>query len=490
MKFEELLALSQILRDSARIHHIKRINDNLIKLECGGALYGESLYFDMMRSQSCVFVAPPHLSLIASKSYNAPFDIYLQKLCQAQIQDCFMVGGDRILRFVLLISKAYKQERVFLQFEFSGKHTNIIVLNQDEVVLEALRHISPNKSFRCVKVGEKLLGIPLNPNITNQKPTHTNLQNLAQNPNTKNPNPQNLKSQNLNPQTTNRALSAPNIQTPEINKDMVFALLAKNYQHKITKELQSQKQILINSLTKQCTKLEQILRSLPRKDDLLAKSTLLQSQATLLLARIHEITNYQQEICVQDFEGKNTKITLPKANTPALAIDMMFRESKKLNKKAQNIHIQQENIQSKIHFLHQEIAFITHTQSIDNIKILKQPKSKRSHDERFECFFIEGFKVSLGRNKAENQALLESAKADDLWLHIRDIPSSHMIIHCGKQKLTKEVIQKAGEILVGVCSIQSGDFWVDYTKRKFVKIIQGANVIYSKQQALYYRKHS
>ncbi|WP_146739979.1 NFACT family protein [Helicobacter fennelliae] len=86
--------------------------------------------------------------------------IYICRSCaKRKIQDCFMVGGDRILRFVLLISKAYKQEHVFLQFEFSGKHTNIIVLNQDEVVLEALRHISPNKSFRCVKVGEKLLGI-------------------------------------------------------------------------------------------------------------------------------------------------------------------------------------------------------------------------------------------------------------------------------------------------------------------------------------------
>ena len=96
-------------------------------------------------------------------------------------------------------------------------------------------------------------------------------------------------------------------------------------------------------------------------------------------------------------------------------------------------------------------------------------------------------KISIGRNEREYIKLLESARADDLWMHIRDIPSSHLIIHCGKNALAESIIYKAGEILLGVSGLKQGDFLVDYTKRKFVKITSGACVIFSKHQSLRYR---
>ena len=63
-----------------------------------------------------------------------------------------------------------------------------------------------------------------------------------------------------------------------------------------------------------------------------------------------------------------------------------------------------------------------------------------------------------------------------------------MIIFCGKARLRDEVLGKAGEILVGLCGVKAGNFRVDYTRRKFVKITQGANVVYGKYQSLEYRK--
>ncbi|EFR48280.1 hypothetical protein HCMG_00453 [Helicobacter canadensis MIT 98-5491] len=113
-------------------------------------------------------------------------------------------------------------------------------------------------------------------------------------------------------------------------------------------------------------------------------------------------------------------------------------------------------------------------------KEAKQKKNSKS----FESFFIEGFKVSIGKNEKENIALLKEAKADDIWMHIRDIPSSHLIIHCGKNKIPDIILQKAAKILVGFLKSFSGNYEVDYTKRKFVKITQGANVIYGKEQTL------
>ncbi len=437
MKFFELEALSKVLEAYEKIYRIKRISDNLIEVVCDSDIF----YFDMTRSRSSVFIVPK--PFIASKTYSAPFDIALSRCNGANILSCLMLNQDRILRFCLLAQKSYKQEVIFLQFEFSGKHTNVILLSKQEIVLEALRHIPAHKSSRCVKVGTKLLLPPLRSQIT---------------------------------------------QNQNLDKNEILEILKNNYQTLISAQLTLKKQALISNLSKQQSKLKNLLDSLPQKQTLLSQSQNLQSQATLLLANLHKIKTYQTQITLKDFENNPITITLPKSRTPQEALNLMFKESKRLAKKAQNLHIQQENLESKINFLNQEIAFISKSQNLDDLKILQPPKSKKLASSKFEHIFIDGFKISIGRNKNENQELLGSANANDLWLHIKDIPSSHMIIHCGRQNVGENVIKKAGEILVGLCKIQSGNFCVDYTKRKFVKIIQGANVRYSKQQSLHYKK--
>ena len=130
--------------------------------------------------------------------------------------------------------------------------------------------------------------------------------------------------------------------------------------------------------------------------------------------------------------------------------------------------------------------------NLNDLQILdshSQKENKNKTSKSFENFFIEGFKVSIGKNQRENIALLKEAKADDIWMHIRNIPSSHLIIHCGKNKIPEIILQKAAKILVGFLKSFNGNYEVDYTKRKFVKITQGANVTYAKEQTLQIAKN-
>ena len=96
--------------------------------------------------------------------------------------------------------------------------------------------------------------------------------------------------------------------------------------------------------------------------------------------------------------------------------------------------------------------------------------------------------MSIGKNERENIALLREAKAEDIWLHIRGIPSSHCIIHCGKAKISDIILQKAAQILVGFTKDSNENYAIDYTKRKFVKITFGANVVYAKAQTIQLKK--
>jgi predicted ribosome quality control (RQC) complex YloA/Tae2 family protein len=71
-----------------------------------------------------------------------------------------VVKGDRIIRFTLAPKSSYKEKQIVLQFEFTGRHTNAILIDENEVVIEALRHIDADSSFRVIRPGVELKSIP------------------------------------------------------------------------------------------------------------------------------------------------------------------------------------------------------------------------------------------------------------------------------------------------------------------------------------------
>lgn len=503
MNLAQLKALSAYMSSFSRLYHAKRIQDSTIKLECVGDLglsqnlatknltqapqaqdshqpslakspqdsleplnpleslpksknsfYKEVFYIDLSRGESSAYIAPS--PLIAAKKYSAPFDIVLSRLNGAEILSCEVVGEDRILRLHLDIRSAYKREEAYLQLEFCGKHTNAIILDSRFVVLEALRHISPLKSTRPIKIHSPLPPMPHNPN-----PPKSNCQDFGND------------------------FSAQATQVAQTIKEMLLS----NYAKKSQKSLQLAKSALLAKLTKQKHTLQAKLDSLQSPDELEERAKNLNADATLALAHISRIKPYTKEVILPSLDTADERtISLPKAPTPQEAINQMFRESKKLAKRAKNIHLESSNLESKIAFVSQEIDFVKSTQNLDTLKILKPKKTKTKDAQVGRTLFIEGFKLSIGRNKSENKTLLENARADDMWLHIRDVPSSHLFIHCGKQALPETILQKAGEILVGMCAKGEGDFFIDYTRRRFVKVGEGANVVYAKQKSFFVRK--
>ena len=59
-------------------------------------------------------------------------------------------------------------------------------------------------------------------------------------------------------------------------------------------------------------------------------------------------------------------------------------------------------------------------------------------------FDIGGFTVLVGRNAAQNDELMRDARADDLWLHARDVSGSHVVVRRdGRPEIPSEVIQGA-----------------------------------------------
>ena len=84
----------------------------------------------------------------------------------------------------------------------------------------------------------------------------------------------------------------------------------------------------------------------------------------------------------------------------------------------------------------------------------------------------------VGKNEKGNTALLQSAKKSDMWLHVKDMPSSHVIVRTDKLSVPEHVLMFAAKLCVAFSNIQPGAYLVDYTPRRNVKMIQGAFVNY------------
>ncbi len=101
-----------------------------------------------------------------------------------------------------------------------------------------------------------------------------------------------------------------------------------------------------------------------------------------------------------------------------------------------------------------------------------------------------GFKILAGRNNRQNDQLtLKTAGKEDIWLHVKNITGSHVIIVCDGVEPDRRTLEEAALIAAYNSSARTGSqVPVDYTRVRFVRKPSGAKpgmVIYTNQKTLY-----
>ena len=90
---------------------------------------------------------------------------------------------------------------------------------------------------------------------------------------------------------------------------------------------------------------------------------------------------------------------------------------------------------------------------------------------------IDGFTVYLGRDAKSNDYLtfMQSDK-EDIWMHVKGVPGSHVIIRVRENLPTETVIKAAAELAKKNSKAQKDPVvTVVYCQRKFVKKEPGMN---------------
>jgi len=436
MKLSHLKQIIKYLENFTKISAIHRVSDSIVKIVFDKR---DDIYFNMTRSNSSMFRCAQYPR---SKVYNAPFDVILAKrFNRSNILEVTLLNDDKIIRFKTSVASAYKEEITYLQIEFTGKYTNVIILDAQNKVLEALRHVDLFSSFREVRVGQKLLDVPNAPFVAKEYP----LENVEE-------------------------------------------FLYEVYEKEQRAKLENLKKQKIAFLSKKLKKLEKLYVRLDDKNTLLEMAQKSEHYGNLVLSNIHNIKPYAKKLSLVDYDGKTLEICLEKAYSTAFMIsDMFFTKSKKAKQRAKHLHIEEESLRSKIEHIKLFMHTVETARDTAKIELLfpKQVQAKKLKvNDSIEVFWIEGYKVQLGKNEKGNVELLKNARAKDIWIHMKDRPSTHVIITTDKQNLPDKIIKAAARLCVDFTTTSQDRFLVDYTPRREVTIQSGANVLYNKYKTI------
>lgn len=424
MKYTELLQLKDFFSNFKKVDFIKRINDNVLEL----SLDRQKFIFDLSRMDSAIYIAK-----LNAKNYHAPFDFMLKKyFSNALLKDVKVLQDNRILCFHTFTNKSYKSYENKIYFEFTGKNTNVIITDANEMIIEALRHI--DKSYRIVK-----------PNIVLE-------------------------------------LLKPYKMDDHYEKIVDFNLYFANKFKSISQNKIHQIKISkLAQIDKKIQNLNEILKSLEQEDLLIEKALEYRKKADILFANLSILKDYEREFELNDFEDK--KIHFKLEISPKDSANLFYKNAKKLEQRARNLNIQRDNLKQKLNFALNLKELLRQAKDEFELEILLPKKSNRKSNENKESdhiayFYIQEFKICVGKNEKGNEILLKNTKKDDLWFHVRDVPSSHVIIVSNKRSISENVIEFAAKLCVSFSKLKKGSYWVDYTLRNFVKVQQKAFVNY------------
>jgi predicted ribosome quality control (RQC) complex YloA/Tae2 family protein len=437
MTHAQLHAIARYLGRHRHIKKARRVEKNTLELNLGG---DESLFFEMTRGAPTVRLGP---SRRPGQDFNAPFDTLLhQLLSQSRLLEAEVPEGERILRLTVQPRSHYKDRRVTLQLEFTGRHANAILLDEQGCVIEALRHIDADRSFRVVRPGVELLPLPPRPQNREEKPFDGEIE----------------------------------------------SWLRENHRRILRERLESLRQQKRGQILKKRRAILESLERLPDEAELEAEAELHQKRANLILAHLHEIRPYDRELTVRDFDGTPVTIPLPEGVARNRLGEHYFHKARRARTKAKNVHIERENLEAKLRFYDNILQAIEEAKEPHDLELLvpRQGRARRRKEKLRdgELYWIEGYKVYVGRNARENQKLLEAARSNDLWMHTREIPGSHVLVRTDKQNLPESVLRSAAKLCVDFSTDRPGNYAVDYTRRKFVKIQEGSRVEYDKYKTI------
>ena len=250
----------------------------------------------------------------------------------------------------------------------------------------------------------------------------------------------------------------------------------------------------LQGLTRQ---LKRLTRRLLGMEEDLAKARRYESYGRygeLLKAHLAHVQKGQDRVTLEDyFDPQLASITIPldPAKTPTANMHDYFQKHRKFLVAETEIRPRMEAAEQERSQLREEIDRIRrgewqpparkkpstsqgHTKPARHKDRPEQAPRRRGPFRRFTS--VDGHPIYVGRNAQENEELTHRfAQGDDLWLHARGVPGSHVVVRLPKGIEPPVETLRDGATLAILYSDfkKSGKGDVIYTKKKWVKKAKG-----------------
>lgn len=222
----------------------------------------------------------------------------------------------------------------------------------------------------------------------------------------------------------------------------------------------------------------------------------------LLTTFMSQVSRGTDHVTLENYYDENRPLTihLNPALTPNQNAQKNFQRYQKLKNAVKLVFKQIAETKAEIAYLESVLAQLELATPLD-IEVIKEElisggylkktakqkrkKMKPSKPERFLA--TDGTEILVGKNNLQNDQLtLRTAKKTDFWLHVKNIPGSHVIIKSDQP--SDETITEAGELAAYYSKYRfSAQVPVDVVQVKFIHKPNGSKpgyVIYENQKTI------
>ena len=224
----------------------------------------------------------------------------------------------------------------------------------------------------------------------------------------------------------------------------------------------------------------------------------------ILAANMHQIKYGMKKVTVFDFyNNEEVTINLDPLLSPNDNLNFYYNKYNKGKRTISALDSRFLDIQNEIRYFEEIKMFIEKENDFIGIeeienelnlsnsgnKIKNKIKLNKSKKRELLSFDYKGFQIFVGRNNKENEEIsFSKGQPNDIWMHAKDIPGSHVLILRNNQKVPDDVLLHAATLACDYSKAKKGDkVTVDYCERKFIKKIKNSkpgNVIYTNFHSL------
>ena len=254
---------------------------------------------------------------------------------------------------------------------------------------------------------------------------------------------------------------------------------------RIKQEALKQRKKTLKKLKRLCSNLD---KDLHRCEETLKK----ESDAELLKGALHEVKRGQEQIEVIDYyhpELAKKVIALDPKLSPQANLQKLFQRIKRAKKGLGSIRPRLEDAQNQSDDLELEIMEIEEITDLETLLAFlpsgaaegkhssKRQKQQDALPPYNEYTSKDGQRIWVGRNsKCNDELTFKIAKGNDLWLHARGYPGSHVVIPLQKGRTpSQETLLDAASLAAHFSKAKDQThIEIITTERKYVKKPKGA----------------